>query len=309
VSSTDLDSNIQTRSDVNRPGIADLVWSLFICVLLLGIILLNEIIPSISVYLSPFRLVFGIATVLFIPGYLLQSAVFPRKEDHSFIERAGFAFGFSIALVPLLAILLNRLTWGLHFWPIVITYSILVVLLFILSVLLRYHLPPAQQSIAVHQVSLSQVWLGFEPLTRRLVIFAIVILLSIGLVSVYVFLVPSPAQYMTEFYLLGPGGLSENFPRQASLGQVLSVTIGITNHERAPTTYRLGLWQVDPLDEAHRQLVGHTDPINLQVGETRQWDQSWQPAWSGKDQKFEFVIYITGKTDPYRQLLLWMNID
>jgi len=50
----------------------------------------------ISEVLEVLRIVFGLIFLLFVPGYVLILALFPKKEELSFMERAGFACVLSI---------------------------------------------------------------------------------------------------------------------------------------------------------------------------------------------------------------------
>lgn len=47
--------------------------------------------------------------VLFIPGYAIVWAVFPRKKQLDTIERVVLGFAFSIATIPLIIFYSNRL--------------------------------------------------------------------------------------------------------------------------------------------------------------------------------------------------------
>ncbi len=53
------------------------------------------------------QLIFGAIFVLFVPGFALSFAFFPKKEI-DWIERMALSFGLSIAVVPLLVFYLNR---------------------------------------------------------------------------------------------------------------------------------------------------------------------------------------------------------
>jgi len=50
----------------------------------------------ISEVLEVLRIVFGLIFLLFVPGYALILALFPKKEELSFMERVGFACVLSI---------------------------------------------------------------------------------------------------------------------------------------------------------------------------------------------------------------------
>src|SRR5690349_2109645 len=52
------------------------------------------------------RIALGLTYVLFVPGYCLMVALFPRREDLDGVARVGTSIGLSVALVPPLALLL-----------------------------------------------------------------------------------------------------------------------------------------------------------------------------------------------------------
>jgi uncharacterized membrane protein len=60
------------------------------------------------------RIILGLPLVLFFPGFALITALFPRKESLSDIERLGLTFGLSLAVVPLIGLGLNYTPWGLR---------------------------------------------------------------------------------------------------------------------------------------------------------------------------------------------------
>lgn len=71
------------------------------------------------------RTIFGLPFILFFPGYTLIAALFPRKEGLSGIERLALSFGLSIAIVPLIGLILNY-TWRIDLYPILISFSIFI---------------------------------------------------------------------------------------------------------------------------------------------------------------------------------------
>src|ERR1041385_207741 len=66
------------------------------------------------------RIVLGLIYILFIPGYCLTTAAFPRVHELDHVERIGLSIGLSIASVSVLALVLDRLPWGLSFWSILL---------------------------------------------------------------------------------------------------------------------------------------------------------------------------------------------
>ena len=58
--------------------------------------------------LSIIQAIIGLPLVLFIPGYVLSYAFFPKKKDLDFMERMALGFGLSFALIPLVVFFMNK---------------------------------------------------------------------------------------------------------------------------------------------------------------------------------------------------------
>jgi uncharacterized membrane protein len=70
------------------------------------------------------RILFGLAMVLFIPGYALIAAFFPARGDLDGIERVALSFGLSIAVTPLIGLALNYTPWGIRLDPILVSLTL-----------------------------------------------------------------------------------------------------------------------------------------------------------------------------------------
>ena len=224
------------------------------------------------------RLILGLVYVLYIPGYLLQSLLFPANLELDNIERTALSFALSGVIVPPVALLLNWLPWGIHLWPIVISLTAFILLCMVGIVIQQIRLPGDERSRTGGKLAIRTWWAGLERQYRMVYIILASILVIASITALSILVMPKPAEFFTEFYMLGPGALAENYPRQAGLADTISVTLGVDNHERANAAYRLEIWQVDPLDQLHRQLVASSPALSLQVGQSQQWLQSWQPA-------------------------------
>jgi uncharacterized membrane protein len=86
------------------------------------------------------RWVLGSVFVLFIPGYVAVEALFPKGRELDSIERFALSVGLSLALVPLVGLLLNYTPWGIRLTPIVISLVILTVGLAVIAFARRYRL-------------------------------------------------------------------------------------------------------------------------------------------------------------------------
>ena len=80
------------------------------------------------------RYVLGAVFVLFLPGYAFIKALFPTQvpiklptENLDTIERIALSAGMSLALVPIVGLLLNYTPWGIRLTPIVLSLLALTV--------------------------------------------------------------------------------------------------------------------------------------------------------------------------------------
>jgi uncharacterized membrane protein len=108
------------------------------------------LIPSIYPYVA-LRWVAGSIFVLFIPGYVTVQALFPRGRDLDEIERVALSVGLSLAITPLIGLLLNYLPWGIRLDPIVASLSLYSLAIGLVGSWRRYHSVTPQHT----QVSLS----------------------------------------------------------------------------------------------------------------------------------------------------------
>ncbi|HBC94938.1 MAG TPA: hypothetical protein DCZ10_19065, partial [Pelotomaculum sp.] len=81
--------------------------------------------------------VLGLSFVLFFPGYTLIAALFPARDDLDCMERVALSFSLSIAVIPLLGLILNYAPWGVRLYPILLTLLIFTILLSVLAIYRR----------------------------------------------------------------------------------------------------------------------------------------------------------------------------
>ena len=71
----------------------------------------------------------GALMILFMPGYALVESLYPRGDELSPLERLALSIGLSLAIVPLIGLVLNYTPWGIRFIPIVISTNVVTVAL------------------------------------------------------------------------------------------------------------------------------------------------------------------------------------
>jgi len=78
---------------------------------------------------TPVRMIVGFPLVLFLPGYSLISALFPKKGELDGIERIALSIGLSIALALIIGLVLNYTPWGIRLGPVLLVMSSLILIL------------------------------------------------------------------------------------------------------------------------------------------------------------------------------------
>lgn len=252
------------------------------------------------------RIALGIPMVIFIPGYVLIAALFPKKNDLEGIERIALSFGLSIAVVPLIGLLLNFTPFGIRLLPILITLCIYTAALIVIAAFRREKLPAEERfSVPFHKVIDS---IGDEFNTSRsktdmiltgILIFSI--FLAIGMIY-FVITSPKIGEKFTEFYILGPDGKAENYLLQLNINSPATVLVGVVNHEYASVNYTVEVALDKEVLSDTRFLLGHN--------ETWEKNITFVPDRVGTDMKLEFWLFKEDNfTAPYRDLHLWVNVS
>jgi uncharacterized membrane protein len=251
--------------------------------------------------LAAFRLALGLGYVFFVPGYALQALFFPRRDDLSGMERFGFSGGLSVAWLAVVAIGLNYLPWGITLWPVAAALALSGLLMSAGAWARRLRLPAQDRFLPELPRGLRPWWGSLAPAGRRTYL-GMLATLGVALISAAaIIFLPRPDEQFTEFYLLGSTGLTESFPREAVLGEVLTVTVGIHNLEGRAETYRLVV----------RDGVGtllESAPVTLNQAAELQQEIRFTPQETGDDVRVEFLLFRAGQSEPYRRLLLRIKV-
>jgi len=72
---------------------------------------------------TPLRIIVGFPLILFLPGYSLICALFPKKDELNPIEKIALSIGLSIAIVVIIGLALNYTPWGIRLGPILLAIS------------------------------------------------------------------------------------------------------------------------------------------------------------------------------------------
>lgn len=244
--------------------------------------------------------VLGVPFVIFSPGYTLVAAIYPRMTRLSGIERAALSFGMSLAVVPMMGLILSLTPWGIAAESIVGSTASFILVMAAIAWFRRPSLPEAERFSI--DFTVSPAILGNTTKLRLLSVILILAVLGTAGTVGYTLTSPHPGQSFTEFYILGCGGTATDYPKELRLGQGGRVVTGIVNHEHETTTYRLEV----SIDGLRDNEVG---PIVLEHDETWETEVSFVPQVAGERQNVEFVLYRNGGIKPYMEALrLWIDV-
>jgi len=183
----------------------------------------------------------AILLVLFVPGYVFVSALFPGNEDLDWIERLVLSVALSIVIVPLLGLGLNLTPFGIRFGATLVTVALFTTLTGMAAYWRRIRLPIEDRLTA----TLELAWPSLEgySLLDKIASFALIAtVIGSGCMLVYVLATPAVSERFTEFYTLGPGGNASGYPTKLNVSQPGTVLLGLINHESATVSYAV---QVD----------------------------------------------------------------
>jgi uncharacterized membrane protein len=258
---------------------------------------------------SPIRGVLTLPAILYLPGYCLIAALFPGESDIDFIERIALSFGLSIAVVPLIGLGLNYTPWGIRLVPVLISLSAFTLVMAAVAAWRRKDLEDNAFTVPFRQMYASlqeEVTAGPQSRLDRILSIVLVISILLSVVTlVYVVVTPKQGEKFTEFYILGPQGMADNYNTNLAAGESVDVIVGIVNHEYAPVNYSLEL----RLNNETMDIPDSYRHILLEHNATWEQPLSVTPELTGKDMKLQYLLYREDNmSGPYRDLHLWINV-
>ena len=279
---------------------------------------------------SLLRIVFGVAMVLFIPGYALIAALFPGRGDLDGIERVALSFGLSIAVVPLIGLALNYTPWGIRLDPILVSLTVFTLAMTLVAWYRRLLLSaderfavPAREMLDAARLELFSP--GASRLDRALSVLLVVSIVAAIATTAYVIAVPKEGERFTEFYILGPGGKAADYPSAFSAGSMQSLIIGVGNHEYREIPYTVEVLALNQtFDPATNTSTIHAaaplDRFVLTVPHNETREVPWEFSVPSREyNRVEFLLFnetvpgeeVAGEeriNASYRDLHLWVRV-
>ena len=266
---------------------------------------------------GPARSLLGLLLVLFVPGYSIAAAVFPKAGEMDLIERVALSFGISIATVPLLGLLLNGTPSGVSLEPVAVSLLLATLGMCGVAYWRRMQLPPKDRPGLLIDVGMPS-WPHLAPVDKVLAIGAVLALIAAAGGIVYsVGVTPQPERY-TEFYLLDANGGVSAYPTHLNTTEQAVVIVGVVNHEHQVTTYtvepRLVTVQYVYNGTTKRydvfDISSVTYPrIPLSLGDGGRWEHVYPFGIANPgDYQLRFFLYYLGEAEPHDQIQLAITV-
>lgn len=292
---------------------------------------------------TPLRLVLGIPFLVFLPGYALVSALFPRSQyalsESSLdetdsvrgggsidgFERFSLSVGTSVAVNSMIGFGLDFTPWGIRMTPILVSICAFTVVAAVVAAVRRLRTPPAERfSVPLgHWAARGRRDLfgpGSRAETLVNVALAVSLLLSVASVA-YAIGLPHQQDSFTQFYILGqnesdsPG--AEEYPDTITVGGHESLYVGIENQERQRVNYTVVvLLQSSPNNSSDVHTVERLDRFRASLGpnQTKLVEHSVSPTTRGDRLRLTYLLYRgSPPADPslssaYRSAYIWVNV-
>lgn len=270
--------------------------------ILIAIVVITLILfPVIAFTTGPLRIALGLLFIIFFPGYTLLSTLFPKQDDLGNVERLALSLGLSIAIVPLIGLILNFTPWGIQLYPIAISIAIFIIVTSGVGWYRQRKLPEANRFSITIKASLPN-WTGMNKLDKGLSISLVVAIVAALACLGYVVATPKQSEKFTEFYILNIEGKAEDYPSQVALGEPVNIIIGVTNNEYELASYRVSI-TIDGVENS-QVYIGT-------LAHKEKWEErvSFIPQVARENSKVEFYLYKNNDTEPYFEDPLHLYID
>jgi uncharacterized membrane protein len=247
------------------------------------------------------------------------------------IERVALSFGTSIAIVPLIGLILNFTPFGIRLTPIVVSLLLFCTVGVAVAAHRRRALPESERFDVDVRGALAAGWTELTTTESRAdaalnVLLVVSVLLAVGSVG-YAVAVPNQGEAFTEFYLLTEGEdgelVADGYPSDLTRGEPASLVVGVGNHEhdRVEYTVVVALQRVTLGNESGNTTVrvdgqrelGRFAPA-LAHNETWERQHTVEPTLTGERLRLIYFLYrgappaTPSVETAYREVHLWVNV-
>ena len=264
------------------------------------------------------RSLVGMVFVLVLPGYALVSALFPGRptgtRSHPVsasayspgtIERFGLSFGFSLALLPILAVAHGLLGIPFETATVAASVTVLVVALSVVGILRRAALSPSDRYSPPSLLGYgarTRDWLAAGTATDTVLsaVLAVTVLLAVGSLA-FGLTGPTQGESYTSVSLVTETSdgdyVASGYPTNFTAGEGRSLTLEVENHYEEPADYT-AVVELQRVDRNGTGGVAVTErervqTLESQVPANETWTATHQvePSMTGEDLRLAYFVY------------------
>lgn len=267
------------------------------------------------------RAVVALPFVVFLPGYAITAALFPRTVDRfrtgerhtpfaaatdgalSPRERVVLSFGTSLAALPVLGVVHSLANLGFETPALVGTLSVVVLLGLGVGLVRRVRAPRRERvsfSPGAWPTEIKSRLIHESPVDTVLTLALVVAVLAATSGLSLALVAPNGGNSYTTTKLLTENEtgdlVMDGYPTNLSSGESASVVLGVENHEGSRTSYTV-VTELQSVREENGTLtvlrereLGRRNQT-VPAGETWYHEQSVSPELSGDTQRVVFLVY------------------
>lgn len=302
---------------------------------------------------SPIRALFGLIFVLFVPGYVFVAALFPEaKADESStsetsestswstetfrpagidrFERVALSFGLSIAIVPVIGLILN-VTWGIQLVPVMLALTSFTLVTTTIAAVRRWKLPSERRFRVPYHDWYSVIRDDvLESGTRRDTFLNVLVVISVVLAAstvTFAAVVPQGGESFSAVYILSENDdgelVADDYPTQITQGEQQTITVGVDNHEYQTMNYTIVLLEQAVTIDGNETTVEEQrelDRFKTRLAHNKTWHHSHElePTMTGENVRLVWLLYLGGdeavpdvpsmETTEYH-VRLWVDVE
>ncbi|WP_158301493.1 DUF1616 domain-containing protein [Methanocella paludicola] len=254
--------------------------------------------------------ILGLFVVVVAPGYALVAALFPGKAAINGNIRIVISLGMSVIITALIGLVLNFTAWGIRLEPVAISLSYFSIIVALIANMRRLGLNEEDRQSPHIRETISLIFGEAFPkevrFSDKVVTFVFLVSMVLSITAIgYVIVFPQNGEKYTEFYILGPDGIAENYTTNFRLGDNGTFIVGVVNHEQKSLAYNVRVVMNNGFD----QSTLYTDQFTLANDQTLEKAARISPDITGTNMKLQFFLYADGNmSSPYRECHVWVNV-
>jgi uncharacterized membrane protein len=277
----------------------------------------------------------GLVFVFFAPGYALVSFLLPATHVRGLgmqsnnptevllVERSLLSVGLSIALVPMIGIVLHFLQGGVDARPLLVAVSALTLVLSIGAMGRRAQLTPGHEfRISSVREQFRSVFAGAgsdQEVYLNILFVAGMILAVLGVGTAVA--MSGGGEQFTEFYIQAEDPetgdmVTDAYPTEMTVGEQSEFVVGITNQEHGSQEYTVVV-EIHRVENNQVVEVSSVEQFNrtLEHGESLEERISLDPDLTGENLRVSFQLYRDTPSaglsvdDAYRHVFFWSDIS